>query len=74
MTEFGGASHLSAASPVGFPAWLGWQHFLNMLLIVLIIRSGWMLRTNQRPSTYWTRNNNSLIRSKNSPEKISLDK
>ncbi len=73
MTEFPGESHLAAGAPVGFPAWLGWQHFLNMLIILLIIRSGWMVRTNQRPGAYWTRNNNSVIRTKNPPEKISLD-
>jgi thiosulfate reductase cytochrome b subunit len=73
MTDFPGQSHLSAGAPVGFPAWLGWQHFLNTLVIVLIIRSGWMVRTNQRPAAYWTRNNNSVIRTKNPPEKISLD-
>ncbi len=73
MTDFPGESHLSAGAPVGFPAWLGWQHFLNMLIILLIIRSGWMVRTNQRPGAYWTRNNNSVIRTKNPPEKISLD-
>jgi thiosulfate reductase cytochrome b subunit len=73
MTDFPGKSHLSAGAPVGFPAWLGWQHFLNTLVIVLIIRSGWMVRTNQRPAAYWTRNNNSVIRTRNPPTKISLD-
>lgn len=73
ILAFPGESHLSAGAPVGFPAWLGWQHFLNILIIVLIIRSGWMVRTNQRPAAYWTRNNNSVIRTKNPPEKISLD-
>ncbi len=73
MVDFPGASDLPAGAPVGFPAWLGWQHFLNMLIIVLIIRSGWMVRTNQRPAAYWTRNNNSVIRTKNPPKKISLD-
>ncbi len=73
MTAFPGESHLSAGAPVGFPAWLGWQHFLNTLLLVLIIRSGWMVRTNQRPGAYWTRNNAGAIRTRNPPTKISLD-
>ena len=73
MTDFPGESDLSAGAPVGFPAWLGWQHFLNVFIIVLIIRSGWMVRTNQRPGAYWTRNNKSVIRTKNPPTKISLD-
>ena len=62
MTDFPGESHLSAGAPVGFPAWLGLQHFLNVFIIVLIIRSGWMVRTNQRPAAYWPRNNNRVTR------------
>ncbi len=73
MTDFPGESQLSEGAPVGFPAWLGWQHFLNSFFILLIIRSGWMVRTNQRPGAYWTRNNKGVIRTKNPPTKISLD-
>ncbi len=73
MVNFPGESDLPAGAPVGFPAWLGWQHFLNTFLILLIIRSGWMVRTNQRPGPYWTRNNKSVIHTKNPPTKISLD-
>lgn len=73
MTDFPGDSHLSEGAPVGFPAWLGWQHFLNSFFILLIIRSGWMVRTSQRPGAYWTRNNRGLIRTRNPPTKISLD-
>ncbi len=73
MTTFPGESRLPAGAPVGFPAWLGWQHFLNALLILLIIRTGWMVRTNQRPGAYWTRNNTGAIRTKNPPTKITLD-
>ncbi len=73
MTDFPGESHLPAGAPVGFPTWLGWQHFLNAFFIVLIIRSGWMVRTNQRPGAYWTRNNTGAIRTRNSPTKITLD-
>jgi thiosulfate reductase cytochrome b subunit len=73
MADFPGDSHPSAGAPVGFPAWLGWQHFLNALLLVLIIRSGWMVRTNQRPGAYWTRDNKRAIRTRNPPTKISLD-
>lgn len=41
-------------APVGIPAWLGWQHFLNALMLVLIIRSGWLIRTTRRPEGYWS--------------------
>lgn len=49
-----GEYHLPAGAPVGFPAWLAWQHFFNVFLMVLIIRSGWQVRTDQRPSHSWT--------------------
>jgi thiosulfate reductase cytochrome b subunit len=38
----------------GFPAWIGWQHFLNAFFIVLIIRSGWQVRSERRPTAFWT--------------------
>jgi thiosulfate reductase cytochrome b subunit len=73
MTDFPGQSELPEVAPVGFPAWLSWQHFLNFFFIVLIIRSGWLVRTTTRPPAHWTRNNKGLIRTKGSPTKISLD-
>lgn len=73
MRDFPGRSELPADAPVGFPAWLSWQHFLNFFFILLIIRSGWQVRTTARPPAHWTRNNTGLIRTKNSPTKISLN-
>ena len=49
-----GEYHLPENAPVGFPAWLGWQHFLNVFLMVLIIRSGLQIRGEKRPTAYWT--------------------
>ncbi len=48
LTRYPGHSTLPQNAPVGFPAWMGWQHFLNMFLIVLIIRSGWQVRSTGR--------------------------
>lgn len=45
LSEYPGFSALPTGAPSGFPAWLGWQHFLNSFLIVLIIRSGWLIHT-----------------------------
>ncbi|QDG66717.1 hypothetical protein NIBR502772_11320 [Pseudarthrobacter sp. NIBRBAC000502772] len=73
LLEYPGATHLPEGAPVGFPAWLGWQHFFNAFLLVLIVRSGWLVRTNQRPAAQWTRNNTGLIKTKNSPQRISID-
>src|SRR5690606_7302824 len=40
-------------APVGIPAWLGWQHFLNGLFLLLIVKAGWEVRTVTRPAAYW---------------------
>ncbi|MET4540258.1 thiosulfate reductase cytochrome b subunit [Arthrobacter bambusae] len=73
LTDYPGHSAVPEGAPTGFPAWLGWQHFLNMFFIVLIIRSGWQVRTTTRPAANWTRNNKGFIKTKNPPTKISLD-
>lgn len=73
LADYPGHTELPAGAPTGLPAWLGWQHFLNAFFILLIIRSGWQVRTTTRPKANWTRNNKGLIRTKNPPSKISLD-
>ncbi|PSL47122.1 cytochrome b561-like protein [Saccharothrix carnea] len=50
-----GDSELPAGAPVGIPAWLGWQHFLNAFLMIFIIRSGITVLADH-PRLYWTRN------------------
>ncbi|TYL52275.1 cytochrome b/b6 domain-containing protein [Agromyces mariniharenae] len=54
LATYPGETPLPEGAPVGLPAWLGWQHFFNVFLIVLIIRSGLLVRTEQRPPAYWT--------------------
>lgn len=73
LVRYPGHSELPAAAPVGIPAWLGWQHFLNAFFLVLIIRSGWQVRTTARPKAYWTRKNTGLLKTKGKPAKISLE-
>lgn len=73
LSQYPGQSELPAGAPTGFPAWLNFQHFLNAFFIVLIIRTGWLVRKTQRPVAYWTRKNSGLIRTKKSPTKISID-
>ncbi|GEK79123.1 cytochrome b/b6 domain-containing protein [Agrococcus baldri] len=53
LAAYPGAYDLPEGAPVGFPAWLGWQHFFNVFLIVLIIRSGLQVRRETRPSAFW---------------------
>ncbi|MET4780912.1 molybdopterin-dependent oxidoreductase [Glaciihabitans sp. UYNi722] len=52
-----GVSELPAGAPVGFPAWLGWQHFLNIFFMIFIIRSGATILSDH-PRLYWTRHSN----------------
>jgi thiosulfate reductase cytochrome b subunit len=73
LIEYPGHVELPASAPTGLPAWLGWQHFLNAFFMVLIIRTGWQVRTTARPKVYWTRNNKGLFKTRKPPKKISLD-
>lgn len=54
IETYPGETHLPETAPVGLPAWLGWQHFFNVFLMVLIIRSGITIRREQRPTAYFT--------------------
>ncbi|HWM34135.1 MAG: cytochrome b/b6 domain-containing protein [Actinomycetota bacterium] len=42
-------------APVGFPAWLGWTHFLNGFFLLFIVRSGLLVRGGRRPPAFVTR-------------------
>ena len=53
LVAYPGAYELPAGAPVGLPAWLGWQHFFNAFLLVLIIRSGLQVRREKRPRVFW---------------------
>jgi thiosulfate reductase cytochrome b subunit len=73
IATYPGTPPLPAAAPVGIPGWLDWQHAFNALLMLMIIRSGWRVRTVTRPPAMWTRKNTGWLRMKRPPRKISLD-
>ena len=55
IQRFPGAAVTPQADRVaGLPAWLGVQHFLNLFLMIFIIRSGLQILTDH-PRLYWTR-------------------
>ncbi|WP_353809408.1 cytochrome b/b6 domain-containing protein [Agromyces sp. SYSU T00194] len=60
-------------TPEGFPAWLSWQHFLNAFFVLLIVRTGWRVRTVTRPEAHWTRDNTGRFRTTRAPKRISFD-
>lgn len=72
ILQFPGSYESPVPHPVGIPAWLGWQHFFNLFLLVLVVRSGWQVRTVKRPPAFWTRTNRGVIRTKATPRKISI--
>jgi len=72
LVAFPGSYESPVPHPEGIPAWVGWQHFFNIFLMVLIIRSGWQVRTVKRPPAFWTRTNTGVIRTKARPRKISI--
>jgi thiosulfate reductase cytochrome b subunit len=74
LETYPGEATLPEWAPVGFPAWLQWQHAINVLFLVLIIRTGWLIRTATRPKNgFYTRNNTGLIRTKYPPKRISMN-
>ena len=44
-----------AETPVGFPAWLSWTHFLSAFFLLFVVRSGLLVRGRQRPPAFVTR-------------------
>lgn len=73
LVDFPGASALPSFAPVGFPAWLAWQHGLNVFFLLFIVRSGWQIRSAGRPSQFWTRRNTGLIRSRHAPTRMGIN-
>jgi len=59
-------------TPVGIPAWLGWQHFLNAFFLLLIVRTGFELRSKRRPPGFWTRDNTRWPRTAGRPRRIGI--
>jgi thiosulfate reductase cytochrome b subunit len=72
MITYPGQSALPSSAPVGFPAWVEWQHFLSSFFLLFIVRTGWQIRSSKRPSAFWTRDNTRLIRTKNPPVRIGI--
>ncbi len=72
IEQFPGSAALPDWAPVGFPAWLAWQHFLNGFLLLLIIRTAWEIRLNPKVQEFWTRDNTGPLHTRNPPRRISL--
>lgn len=73
VAAYPGAAPLPSSAPVGFPAWLAWQHGLNALFLLFTVRSGWRLHRAERQTAFWTRRNEGRLRTANPPIRIALD-
>ena len=56
-------------TPIGIPAWLGWQHFLNAFFLLLLVKTGFELRSKRRPPGFWTRDNTRWPRTRRAPRR-----
>lgn len=65
IANYDGHPELPEGTPVGFPAWLSWQHFLNFFFMALIIKTGLSIRYERKAPAYWAPK-------KKSAQKISL--
>lgn len=72
ITRYPGTVEPAPGTPKGIPAWLQWQHYLNALFLVLIVRSALNLRSKQRPPAFFLRRNNGIVRTANPPRRISI--
>lgn len=73
ITTYDGTPTHPDAVQEGIPGWVGWQHFFNFFIIVMVIRSGFIIRNQERPEAYWTPNQGGFYSpKKNSPQKVSI--
>jgi len=72
LQTYPGDSALPSWAPVGFPAWLEWQHFLSGLFLLLIFRTGMQMRFGGRPKSFWLRRNDGRVRTTNPPVRIGM--
>ncbi len=54
LAAYPGSYPLPENAPVGLPPWLGWQHFFNIFLLLLIVRTGWQIRRTTTPTALWS--------------------
>ncbi len=72
IAEYPGVVPPPEGTPVGIPAWLGWQHFLNAFFLVLLVKTGFELRGKRRPPGFWTRDNTRWPRTKRPPRRLGI--
>lgn len=54
MTKYPGSYDPPEFVEPGIPVWARWTHYLNFFFMVLVVRTGLLVRTEQRPSAFYT--------------------
>ncbi len=54
IARYPGTATTDLPDTVGIPVWARWQHFLNLFLMIFILRSGLQILSDH-PRLYWTR-------------------
>lgn len=73
LLQYPGHPTLPADAPRGLPAWIGWQHFLNMFFMVLLVRTGLQVRHEKKAPAYFTPEPGSFFSPRGAtPKKVSL--
>lgn len=72
VETYPGHRELPGGAPLGIPAWLGWQHFFNAFFLVMLVRTGLIIRSKQRPPAFWTRDNSRFPRTKGTPRRLGI--
>lgn len=73
VSTYPGEAPIPSGTPVGFSAAIAWLHGLNAVFLLFVVRSGWRIHRGGRPSTFWTRRNDRLVRTRNPPIRIAID-
>lgn len=73
LTTYSGHTDLPPATQPGIPSWVSWQHALNIFFLVLIARTGLLVRLERKPPGYWQPTSGSFFSPPAStPKKVSL--
>ncbi len=71
ISDYPGAYDPPPGAPEGFPAWLGWTHWLSAFFLLFIVSSGLHLRAQKRPPAFVTRRTTGLFAARN-PTRLGL--
>lgn len=54
LKRYPGEYHLPEFVDEGFPLWARWTHYLNFFFMLLIVRTGLLVRRQQKPDAFYT--------------------